>query len=192
MHPIDPTLPMIPHTTSIIGLSGKARHGKDSFGSMLRSAFYTARTTSLTYAFAGALYDLCRREYGMTDKDAPLLQRVGLEERAKDDLVWVRKVFDLIVAEQQQVAIITDVRFKNEAKAIRDAGGVLIRLTRWTSEGVPFVDPSRPADHVSETDLDDYSFDEWVENTGSPDDLWPDVFEIAAGVLAGRREIVVE
>lgn len=52
--------------------------------------------------------------------------------------------------------VITDVRFENEAKAIKDKNGILIRLRR--NEDVK-------SDHISETALDDYdSFDHIIDN----------------------------
>ena len=52
--------------------------------------------------------------------------------------------------------IITDVRFPNEAQAIKDAGGIIIRVDR----------PGYKATnaHISETALDDWNFDYKVQN----------------------------
>jgi hypothetical protein len=52
--------------------------------------------------------------------------------------------------------LITDVRFPNEANAIRDRGGVIVRLRRNEDKLVEGL-------HVSETALDNYPFD-WVVN----------------------------
>jgi ABC-type oligopeptide transport system ATPase subunit len=52
--------------------------------------------------------------------------------------------------------IITDVRFENEAKAIKDKGGVVIRVDR------PGVSPIN--NHPSETSLDNWKFDYKVFN----------------------------
>lgn len=52
--------------------------------------------------------------------------------------------------------IITDVRFPNEAKAIKDRGGLMIRVDR------PGVKPIN--NHPSETALDDYQFDYKIGN----------------------------
>lgn len=43
---------------------------------------------------------------------------------------WSRYSLNRIIGEQSQIAIVPDVRFPNEVKAIKDAGGVVIRLTR--------------------------------------------------------------
>jgi hypothetical protein len=80
--------------------------------------------------------------------------------------------------------IITDVRFPNEAKAIKDRGGIMIRVNRLTEEeknsaykaragrpnnaiGLIFKD-----EHASETGLDNYDkFDYVIENDGTVQDL---------------------
>ena len=63
--------------------------------------------------------------------------------------------------------IITDVRFPNEAKIIKDKGGILIRVNRDNGTRAIDVNP-----HPSETALDDYSdFDYVIENDGTVQDL---------------------
>lgn len=52
--------------------------------------------------------------------------------------------------------IITDTRFPNEAKAIKDAGGIIIRVDR---PGVKAINA-----HPSETGLDDWEFDHKIWN----------------------------
>jgi hypothetical protein len=52
--------------------------------------------------------------------------------------------------------IITDTRFPNEAQAIKDAGGIVIRVDR------PGVKPVNP--HPSETALDNWNFDHKIMN----------------------------
>jgi len=67
--------------------------------------------------------------------------------------------------------IITDVRFPNEAQAIKDRGGILIRINRpqYLDNGLVI----RKDEHLSETALDDYDeFDYVINNdTNSVQDL---------------------
>ena len=66
--------------------------------------------------------------------------------------------------------IITDVRFPNEAQAIKDRGGILIRINRpqYLDNGLVI----RKDEHPSETALDDYDgFDYVIENDGTVQDL---------------------
>ena len=66
--------------------------------------------------------------------------------------------------------IITDCRFPNEAKAIKDRGGIIIRVNR---PGITAVNA-----HPSETSLDDWDFDEVINNNGSKEQLFQKVCSI--------------
>jgi hypothetical protein len=70
--------------------------------------------------------------------------------------------------------IITDVRFPNEAKAIKDKGGIVIRVNRtYYTEDKKYIIGYDPFEtHPSETALDDYDgFDYVIENDGTVQDL---------------------
>lgn len=93
-----------------------------------------------------------------------LLQKFGTGIRQTvDEDFWVKSLFKDYNPDFENW-IITDVRFKSEAKAIKDKGGILIRVNK----------PSAGAgSHISEIDLDDYDgFDLIIENTGSLEDLY--------------------
>ena len=74
--------------------------------------------------------------------------------------------------------IVTDVRFPNEAEAIKDRGGILIRINRpqYLDNGLVI----RKDEHLSETALDDYDgFDYVINNdTNSVQDLVDKVKEL--------------
>lgn len=59
------------------------------------------------------------------------LQHFGTNvvRKIKDE-AWIDSTINKILQEKTQLAIIPDVRFPNEVKAIHDAGGIVIRLTR--------------------------------------------------------------
>jgi hypothetical protein len=59
--------------------------------------------------------------------------------------------------------VITDMRFPNEALAVKGRGGITIRINK---QG---VGPAR--NHISETALDDYDFDYVINNDSSLSDL---------------------
>ncbi len=80
--------------------------------------------------------------------------------------------------------IITDVRFPNEAKAIKDRGGIVIRVNRNPTLKIgalfTYKDGSKEVitqkEHPSETGLDDYKdFDYVIENNGTIEDLYREV-----------------
>jgi len=150
--PIDGTL--------VIGLGHKARQGKDTAaGALVRSYPHEV----MRFSFADDLYAVCRVLHGMQGKDAPLLQRVGVAMREQDPDVWIRSVDSKIRTDRPAVAVITDVRFPNEFAYVKALGGTCWRIVR-ERDGAPFVDPSRPADHVSETALDGAAWDRVLVN----------------------------
>jgi hypothetical protein len=68
--------------------------------------------------------------------------------------VWVKSCIEKIQKERSQLAIIADIRFPNEAKAVEQAGGKVVRLTREVHEDK----------HSSEVALDDYPFTDYIDN----------------------------
>lgn len=68
--------------------------------------------------------------------------------------IWVNACINRIKKEQSELAIIADVRFPNEAIAIEEAGGIVIRLTRNVHND----------SHSSEAALDNYPFSYVLEN----------------------------
>lgn len=159
--------PPIPGTL-VIGLGHKARHGKDTVAQAMLEA---GRSTVARIGFADALYDYCRVEHGMTTKDAPLLQRVGVEMRGRNPLTWINAVYWKIVdfsarwnRKTPQVVVIPDVRFINEAEFVRGMGGYLIKVERRDENDVLYQATDRDPNHVSEAQLDGYSWDLTITN----------------------------
>src|SRR4029077_473617 len=164
----------------ILAFGNKARQGKDTASAAIfnhithnnlvldRHEQNKGKIAVRQFRFADALYDECRRFHGMTTKDAPLLQRVGAERRAENPFYWVDKVFDQIREFQTQnsksVSLISDLRYKNEAQELAKREGYAVQVVALDSAtGKQYIDPSRPADHISETDLDDYPWDFFIK-----------------------------
>jgi hypothetical protein len=77
--------------------------------------------------------------------------------------IWVNSLFADYTTDSNWV--ITDVRFPNEAQAIKDRGGIVIRIER------PGGESHCGGAHASETALDDYDFDIVINNDGTIDEL---------------------
>ncbi len=136
----------------LVGLVGYAQAGKDTFAKYLVKYLGYYRI-----AFADALKDValdCHREldhmvteFGWEWVKAnvnyarPFLQDLGIAVREHIDRdAWVTAAFK--DWSYYQAAVFTDVRFPNEIKAIRDRGGIIVRIDR---EG------NKPANsHISE------------------------------------------
>lgn len=166
----------------IIGITGHARHGKDSTADVLVKRYGFTK-----YALADVMKDACRVIFGWDDahlygelKDrvdprygvSPrhALQSLGTEwgqfELAKyDDFAETtgRKLWvNALLARVSGQAVIADVRFPHEAEAIRARGGVILKVNR----DYP-VDNS----HVSERGIDEIVPDYTLHNSGTLIDL---------------------
>ena len=125
----------------------------------------------------------------MTVRD--LLQQVGTDAMRNviHENVWVNALFaDYGIKDLNYFKaypdnynlpnwIITDCRFPNEAQAIKDRGGLLIRVNRNTYTPYMSIDRNHTP-HTSETALDDHSFDEVIDNNGTMQELIEKVKQI--------------
>jgi hypothetical protein len=152
----------------IIGFGNKARQGKDLAVQAVMDYYANKRVQFTKHGlkpvvnvqrvgFADALYEVCRTEYDMMAKDAPLLQRVGAERRALDPEYWIKKAFERIKP-NINIVLISDLRYLNEAWYIRDQGGYTVNVTRLNQDGSRYIAKDRPADHPSEIELDGYNW----------------------------------
>lgn len=80
-------------------------------------------------------------------KQRTLLQWWGTDyRRAQDENYWVSRLQETLEREQPEIALITDVRFPNEAEAIHKLGGKLVKVERTNKPDV-FV-PSHPSEEA--------------------------------------------
>jgi hypothetical protein len=97
-----------------------------------------------------------RAPYG---KHAKLLQWWGTEYRRNQDPEYWTTKWKAAINPKADIVMATDMRFPNEAEAIKSVHGYTVNVSRLNVDGTPFVDPSRPSDHPSETALDGYNYD---------------------------------
>jgi hypothetical protein len=156
----------IPGTT-FIGIGNKARHGKDTVAEAIVSRYSKAKR----FAFGDQLKAHCRVVHGMTKKDGALLQRIGKEKRDEDPDVWIRALYHWVDEVRPRYAVVSDVRMRNELNFIHSVGGYTIRVVRYKDDGSLFVADDRPADDISEVDIDHAVFDFTIRNDRSAGDL---------------------
>lgn len=186
-------------TPTIIGLIGKKRAGKDSFAARLVSRHGFTRL-GFADPLKAVLLELnpvvgpgemplsflVRRCGWEGAKDSPevrrLLQVLGTAMRDKvSKMVWLEAAMRKVATTPGPV-VISDVRFLNEADAIKAAGGYLVRITREGTGGDR---------HVSETDLDGYPTEYTISNDGPLEALWAKADAIVAdlnGLARTERE----
>lgn len=152
--------------TVVVALGHRARHGKDTLAGMIHALF---PTTSKLYSLADDLKAHCRVNLGMTKKDSPLLQREGSRIREEKGLdFWIRLVQLKIeehednLAGKPHIAIVPDMRYLNEKEWVEASGGLTVKVSRLNADGTLFIDPSRPADHPSEIELEGATFNKHI------------------------------
>lgn len=162
----------------IIGVSGWARAGKDtiadhlvkkhgfvkmSFADPMRKALYLLNpriqvadlnNVPLAAAVDGLGWETLKDE---SPDIRPLMQRLGTEvgRHLFGETFWVDLAMRQV--EQHENVVFADCRFQNEANAILSVGGSVVRVSRPGYEAAN--------DHISEHDLDDFVFNEVLENS---------------------------
>ena len=156
----------------LIGLTGYSRAGKDEVARILverhgfsRLAFADGIKRFLELQLGG-LADFADVDWDEMKKDPEwreLLQRTGVAMREVfgEDVLVDRMHLGHAAAISR--CVITDVRFENEAAAIREYGGRIWRVSR--------PDVGALNGHVSEVGIDAILADQGIDNDGSLDDL---------------------
>jgi len=128
--------------TVVIGIAGSMRSGKTTLATSLATtyglpvvSFAESLRMEVSQAFfpkkskSDARYLWSLLEETDKSKTRPILQAWG---QGKRDLVdanyWVYRLFEYLRVKDIKVAICDDVRHANEAQAIIDGGGIIIRL----------------------------------------------------------------
>jgi hypothetical protein len=130
----------------MIGISGYARSGKDTFGECLVKKLKEYGIKAKTYALATQLKIdidfLTKNDFGIsafTKDDAekiiirPLLVGYGESWRKANPDHWIEIVDSNF--EKGTLSIITDIRYENEAKYILKNQGFLLNLNRQLPDG---------------------------------------------------------
>lgn len=187
----------------IIGISGKARSGKDTFADILLETLnkndqhdyvkvhYSDdlksrvmndfnMTWEQTY---GALKEVPDERYPKKDggywTPREILQHMGTEGfRHIEPTFWVRTLFERIGNMENQNVIITDCRFPDEVDAVIEHGGVHIRVERKDK------DYATNLQHASETSLDgeDIIIHFTVVNDGTIEELGGSAYIVAEDI----------
>lgn len=169
----------------LIGITGKIAAGKSLAASMVPGAV-TIQLADPLYAMVSALTGIApemlrdRRTkedviFWLGKSPRQLLQTIGTEwgRDMIDRDIWVRHLEQRIANMERQgydLIVVADVRFDNEAEAIRARGGQVWQVIRPGADG-------HFGGHSSERGVSPDLIDRVIVNAGTPDDL---------------REIVVE
>ncbi len=170
----------------IIGISGKARAGKDTTGGIFKEELLKAgKGEYYLMEYSRVLKECLARDFNLSHEQLygdlkevvderytkqntepieywtprEILQAYGEGMRAIDIDFWVNNAFK----NRHENMILTDVRHKNEVKAIKDRGGYVIRIHRDHNIEV------HGTNHISETMLDFIDNDDNIGSIYKPD-----------------------
>ena len=183
----------------LIGLSGKAGSGKTTVGDYLTGAH-----GYMQFAFADVLKAVVQTAFCFTDEQMILgkesidprcdksprwcLQHFGTAFRAVWPQIWIWnlrwEILGFLAENGQHPIVVTDVRFRDEAEALRRMGAMLVRIERDEKMRMAGRDARLTGNacviapcatgivgHISETDLDDYGktmgWDHVINNNGN-------------------------
>lgn len=182
---------------NLIGISGKIGSGKDEVvrivNEITSNAYqvkrFSGKLKQIVELMTGVPADQMNRQDVKTMSLGPewdymtvrdLLIRIGTEgmrDRVHKD-AWVNALFNDY--DDRKYWIVPDTRFPNEFNAIRNRGGIVVRIER------PGV---KCNGHESETAIDGFDFDYVLKNDGTLDDLQRQVLEMLAHfrIISGHR-----
>lgn len=169
----------------IIGISGKMRSGKSTVAEMIqlmsngnyKICSFADKIKAMVSIATGVDYDTIDErkndylpkdfQYGDMKTYRHMLQKFGtdaIRNNLGEDF-WINALFvDLDYAD----IIVPDVRFLNEAEAIKKKKGLLIKVVNEHADSIMLEENT----HVSETEMDGYKdFDIVIENNSTIDEL---------------------
>ena len=170
----------------LIGITGKARSGKDEIAKHLwaRHAFtriaiadpvkLTAQSAfrlSHDEAFKGENKEEILTYWGMSPRQ--IFQKTGdIYKEVFGEAFWIKRwLLSYGTFGSTDDIVVPDIRFDNEAKSIRNLGGTLIRVVR--GDGLAGAE----GEHRSEAGIT-IPVDFTINNEGSLEDLWSEVDRI--------------
>lgn len=161
----------------VILISGKAQNGKDTTASILKQTLVDNGDRVLITHYADLLKYICTNYFGWDgkkdDKGRQMLQYVGTDViRKQNPTLWVDFVAMILkyFKGNWDYVIIPDCRFPNEITRMIEAGFDTIHLRVHRSN---FESPltQEQQNHPSETALDDFGADVYIENDSTLTDL---------------------
>lgn len=151
----------------ILGITGRARSGKNCVASGIEEA---AKRLGIDYkVYEISEYVLKSLQYegqlvgktreSLTSEDIELMVNHGNFHRGKDPWHWVDRVFTDISYDNPEVAILPNIRFKNESAAVRAYGlpGRIIRVKSLIRDGIEWISTDR--DPNNQMEIENYQID---------------------------------
>ena len=146
----------------VVGLTGPIGSGKDTLalGLVERMGAKRVKFADPLYAMANALDSAIHPDMPHSAKDAPLWDRAGLPTRRKvmetlgtewgralHTTLWLDAAKASIEAAAEELVVVSDVRFENEAEYIRSVGVLVHLYPNWDCPRTGHASDTRLAKH---------------------------------------------
>jgi len=185
----------------LIGITGKKFNGKDTLGN-----YFVTNYNFKRLAFADALKEACRCIFGFTDeqlygdkkedidifwKTSPriIFQYLGTDlfrnrlsvimPHLGSD-IWVevlrKQILDQWLTDEKKCIVVTDVRFPNEVKMIKNLGGIVLRVKRNNQNNSTDL-------HTSELNIDNLNVDAEILNNDTKEMLYENALSVLNKIL---------
>lgn len=171
-----------------LGFAGRARSGKTSACEAIQEYCEELGLTCKTYSVSDLIVKFCVRNGRLPDKpreelsddEKVVLIEVGREMRAKNERFWLDQIDVAMHEDDSDIALVPNIRYRNEVEWLQQRGGVLVKVVRLNENGTQYISPDRPANDISETDLDLQPADYYITSHSGEDAL---VCEYALTIL---------
>lgn len=143
----------------VIGLCGRARHGKDDVARILTDRFKAANYSCFPCSVSMVIHeDAIRRELvksvkreDCTEAEIKALVDLGNWGRDVGEQYWLMKLEERILREKPQIAVVTGLRFASEEEWLRTLKGILVRINRLNQDSSEYISLDRNPNDVTET-----------------------------------------
>ena len=165
----------------ILMISGKSGSGKDAVAFILKEKLADKKVLVIHFADLVKYYAFQYYNWSgeKDEKGRALLQKIGTTiMRGFNQDYWARIVAEFLAAtiNEFDYVLIPDWRLKNEYEVVSSYNKNVstIRINRYDKDNNLYINPSltpEQAAHISETELDNFSFDYVIDNKGDLDTL---------------------
>jgi len=145
----------------ILGFSGRARSGKSTACKAVQELCWSTGVTAGIYDIGQAVIDYCveggliprKPREELTADELAIVVREGTAARKVDPQFWLGRIEQAIRRDNFEVALIPNVRLRNEVAFVHSRGGYIVKVTRLNKNGSTYISLDRDPNHILETDL---------------------------------------
>lgn len=168
-----------------IAFSGKFTSGKSTAAQIVADNVADTKIVS----FAGKVKDIATDLFGMTKKDRNLLINIGMKMREIEPNVWLDYAIKRMdgISKSGGNVVNDDLRFPNEFESLQNKGFILVRLKVNKETQIQRLKQLYPDNwgqqikklsDESETALDSFPFDYYIDSDQGLDNLRSEILEI--------------